>query len=247
MIVVSQGPTKSGTTLAFEMACATLELNGWPQRTLPDGVVTEGHHINFVHGWDDAALLALVEETRGERIVVKTHGPPDLSPALVDRLIAAGELRIHVVVRDPRDQVLSMLDAGRAARAEGSASFSRIETIDDALFHVHRQLARTRAWGSRASLRLVYDHFAFDRPSGPCLLAADLGVAPDVDGVWAIVDGRFTQRNVARPGRYRSELEPADAARIAAEFPDLIARVIEAGDLSWFDEAAFLDDQPPLP
>ena len=247
MIVVSQGPTKSGTTLAFEMACATLELNGWPQRTLPDGVVTEGHHINFVHGWDDAALLALVEETRGERIVVKTHGPPDLSPALVDRLIAAGELRIHVVVRDPRDQVLSMLDAGRAARAEGSASFSRIETIDDALFQVHRQLARTRAWGSRASLRLVYDHFAFDRPSGPCLLAADLGVAPDVDGVWAIVDGRFTQRNVARPGRYRSELEPAEAARIAAEFPDLIARVIEAGDLSWFDEAAFLDDQPPLP
>ena len=247
MIVVSQGPTKSGTTLAFEMACATLELHGWPQRKLPDGVVTEGHHINFLDRWDDAALRTLVDETRGERIVVKTHGSPALSPALVDRLLAAGELRVHLVVRDPRDQVLSMLDAGRAARAEGSASFSQIETIDDALFEVHRQLARTRAWGSRASLRLVYDHFAFDRPSGPCLIAADLDVTPDVDGVWALVDGRFTQKNVARPRRYRSELEPAEAARIAAEFPDLITRVIEAGDLSWFDEAPFLDDQPPLP
>jgi hypothetical protein len=247
VIVVSQGPTKSGTTLAFEITRAVLESNGCPQRALPDGVVTAGHQINFVHRWNDDALLALVEETRGERIVVKTHGPPDLACELVDRLVASGDLRIHVVVRDPRDQVLSMLDAGRAARAEGSASFSQIETIDDALFQVHRQLAWVRAWGSRASLRLVYDRFAFDRTIGPQMIAADLGLVPHVEAVWRTLDDRFTQKNVARPERYRTEMEPAVAARIVAEFPDLIGRVIEERDLSWFDEAQFLNDQPPLP
>ena len=221
MIVVSYGIQKSGSTLAFEMARAVLELNGYAQPRLAEGIVNaRPPGINMVGPWTDERLSRLVEATEGWKIVVKTHGSPQaLSTSRVLDLVGSGDLKIHVVFRDPRDTVLSLLDAGVRARARKQAYFSEIRTFDGTIAMLGARLQALRQWGSFPSLKLEYDDFAFDRVRGPQLIADDLGVHADPDEVWKIVDGRFTQRNVARPQRYKTELWPAEVARVEKAFP----------------------------
>jgi len=142
LIVISHGLTKSGSTLAFEMTRAVLCLNGHAQPKLPDGLVTAGHHINFVHHFDDDRLSRLVEYTRNERIVVKTHGDPSrLTARTVVDCLRRGDLEIQGVVRDRRDTVLSLIDAGVRARTDGTESFSTIQGVDDGIALVRRHLS----------------------------------------------------------------------------------------------------------
>ena len=80
MIVLSYGMTKSGSTLAFELCKAVLEQRGYEQRHLPDDVVTEGHHINFLADVTVANLEKLVAEVApSEIIAIKIHAPVGLA------------------------------------------------------------------------------------------------------------------------------------------------------------------------
>ncbi len=234
MIVISFGVRKSGSTLAFEMAKAVLELNGHPQTRLVDGLVEPGKKVNAVARWTDERLERLVDATEGAWVVVKTHGTPDrLSTGALFELLEARKLCIHVVFRDPRDTVLSLLDHGARSRAKDRATLNQIVTVDDAVAKLRSDLSALRRWGTYPSLKLLYDDFAFDPERGPKLIADDLGMTVDPDAVWDAVNARRTKRNVAQPHRYRSEMSAEDAARIEAAVPNYL-RLAEHHDLGWF-------------
>ena len=234
MIVVSYGITKAGSSLAFEMAKAVLQQNGFAQERLPGDLVTPGQNVNFVPSWTDERLQRLVEVTEGRRVVVKTHtSPAALSADLVRRGIEEGHLKIHVVFRDPRDMVVSMLDHGFKARMESEPAFRDVKTIEDAIARVGVQLPRLRAWGELPSLRLQFEHFAFDPTFGPNAIAEDLGVPVDAGAVWNAVRERFTQKNEALPERYKVDLWPHEVDRVEKAFP-LYLELIRGHDLGWF-------------
>lgn len=235
MILISYGITKSGSTLAFEMARAVLELNGFSQDRLGTDLVNDGHHINFVSGWTDDRLTRLVDAASGSRIAVKTHTDPyDLSTHLVQNLIAAGELRIHVVYRDPRDLILSMLEhAERARTSPTGPAFRGVRTLDQAIERLGVQLHRFRAWGQFPSLKLQYEEFAFDPVAGPTRIAEDFGLPADPERVWEMAREQFTQLNVGVAGRHMTDLSPDDCDRVERAFP-LFLELVRGNDLGWF-------------
>lgn len=235
-LYLSYGVTKTGSTLAFELVRAILELAGADQSRLPDGAVTPGHNINFFAGSVSDQIPAALDAAagRGGLVAVKTHGRPESGARAAAR---RGRLIGHVVFRDPRDIVLSMLDAGARAREAGARAFSEIVTLDDALRALERQVSRMNAWLELPGMMpLLYDRFAFDLPRSVRQLAGQLGVETDPDAVIALVQTRFTQRNKAVPSRHEQEMDPADQRRVMERFGDVYARF---RDLALAAEAGF--------
>jgi hypothetical protein len=242
MIVISYGGRKSGSTLAFEMAKVVLELNGHPQDKLADDLVDHDNPRNVVRHWSDDLLLRLIAATKGRHVVVKTHHPPDpLTTGLLFDALDSRDVSIHVVFRDPRDTVLSMLDHGARARALNRKILTDAVGLDSAIARLQSDLKALRRWGAFPSLKLLYDEFAFDPAVGPKLIAGSLGVAVDPGQVWGVLNGRQTKRNVARPFRYRSEMSPEDAARIEHAVSSYL-RLVEHDDRGWFQH---VDDVAP--
>lgn len=235
-LYLSYGVTKTGSTLAFELVRAILEQAGADQSRLPDGAVTPGHNINFFAGTVSDQVQRALEAAagRGGLVAVKTHGRPESGARAAAR---RGRLIGHVVFRDPRDIVLSMLDAGARAREAGARAFSEIVTLDDALRTLERQVSRMNAWLELPGMMpLLYDRFAFDLPRSIRQLAGQLGVEADPDAVMAVVETRFTQRNKAVPSRHEQEMDPADQRRVLERFGDVYARF---RDLALAAEAGF--------
>lgn len=236
MIVVSFGVPKSGSTLAFEMAKAILEFDGHPQVRLSDELLQADLTYNFANHWSDDNLARLVDDTRRTKIVVKTHrGPDGLSTDLVQALVASGDLRIHVVYRDPRDTVLSMLDHGVRSRARGLSAFAQLRSLDTAVERLGTRLAALRQWGSFPSVKLPYERFAFDPTWGPRQIAADLGIETDPELVWEGLRSARTKRNIAQPQRHRTDLWPDERARIEEAFPLYLELVRTGSCPGWFE------------
>jgi hypothetical protein len=236
MIVISYGVEKSGTTLAYEMAKAVLALNGHPQGLLEPRFVKGHRRNNLIGDWSEAALADLLACTARTKLVVKTHHP--LPARTADRVregIDAGEIKLHVVFRDPRDAVLSMIDWERVRpQPSGDMFQAEIRTVSDACAVLRRRLRNLRSWGALPSLKLPYEAFAFDRTFGPRAIAQHLGLEVDPEEVWSVVDQLETKKNVARAGRHHQEL-PVDARdRIERAFADFMP-VVEQGSCSWFD------------
>jgi hypothetical protein len=226
MIVISFGMRKSGSTLGYRMAGAVLELSGFPQVQLPDGVVEPGKEINVVRFWSDGHLSRLLDASEGQRIVVKTHtAPGPVTLGVLFDAIEAGNVRINVIFRDPRDTVLSILDHAARSRASDETPFKNVFTIDDAVRKICKGLTALWQWSAYPSLKLLYDDFAFDPVRGPMLIAEQLGVSVDPQQVWARLEGAPTKKNVAMAHRHRSQMAADDAARIASELPEYVELV----------------------
>jgi hypothetical protein len=194
--------------------------------------VEEGHHVNFVKHWTDERMARLIEATSGARIVVKTHAAPAaLSPTAVLGALDSDTVKIHVVYRDPRDTIVSMIDRSRRTRR---AVFLEPGGVETAIAGLGSQLEALRQWGGFPSLKLQYERFAFERVTGPQLIADDLGVTADPGEVWEIVSRRFTYKNVARPERYRTDLWPDEVARIERAFPLYLELVRGNPPAAWF-------------
>jgi hypothetical protein len=242
MILLSYGITKSGSTLAFELAKGILIRNGFVQKRLPEHVVARAR-INFLRADPlrrrhiDPLLSAV---PRGQKIAVKTHSPadPELIPHL-EQLLQDKTLAIHVIFRDPRDICLSLLDAGVNSRQAGRRQFSQIATLDDAIPVVQRQLERLRIWGSINGASLYeYGQFAFDMDKTIERMAAELGLAADNDAVKHYVNSVFTQKNKARRNRHADEMTPEQNAKCLDAFGTFIEQVILRKDFAWFSRSA---------
>lgn len=229
MIVISFGVRKSGSTLAFEMAKAVLELDGSAQKPLPEELFDPELGVNMVGAWSDQRLARLIDHTAGTRVVVRTHGHSEmLSTEMVQGQLDAGQLKIHVVFRDPRDGVLSLLDEARSKPDKAGP-----DTVDEAIARLRPKVEKLRMWGAFPSLKLRYEQFAFDPHRGPMMIAEHLGVQTDPGEVWRVVNQRATRRNVARPHRHKTEMSSIDRARVEAALADYVA-LIEHDDPAWF-------------
>jgi len=183
--------------------------------------VVSGRRINLVNRWDDDVLQALARESEGRRIAVRTHATPgEVSPNLVADLSGGGKLKIQATYRDPRDVVLSLIDAGKDARENGRAAFAQIDGIDAAIHHLHRSVNIFIAWSNLRATLFRYDDLAFNMSNTVRRMARDLGVATIPDFVRGYLAAAFTERNKGIPNRYLAEMSPSDCAKIEAEFSD---------------------------
>ncbi|MCF4164854.1 hypothetical protein L2U69_04275 [Zavarzinia compransoris] len=234
MLVISYGITKSGSTLAFELAKAVLSFSGFPQDRLAEHLLTPGHNINFTTEPNletiDAILGSLAP---GQRIVLKTHrAPPAEERPRLEALCREGLLKIQVAVRDPRDICLSLVDAGETARRNGHTAFSRIETLDTALRTVRRQIPNFRFWASlKDALLLPYEQCAFETETAVARISAQLGVVAPIDKVRRhVFDCAFTQFNKGVPNRHAAEMTEADDEKVRDQLADFFRDFVDVGE-----------------
>lgn len=154
--------------------------------------------------------------------------PRAVNPAVArSHRVESGRVKVHLVHRDPRDTILSMLD--EAARVP---SKNKVRSVDDAIARVRPRLERLRCWCAYPSLPLFYENVAIDRIASPKSIAQDLGMTVDPGEVWKLLEHRHTRKNAARPKRHRADLSKAEAERIADSFPGYLA-YLDRGDRSW--------------
>ncbi len=228
LIYISYGLRKSGSTLAFELTRAILEQNGYRQKRLSREAVPSDAAINFVHHLSAAQLERIESEVRalGYPVVLKTHVAPTRD---VEAWVRAGRIQGHCVYRDPREMALSMMDHGRRARANGERAFADIETLEDAIRDIRRQVPRFLQWARLPGfMPLYYDDVAFDTQATVRRLCEQMGLDADPAKVERRVKSwRPTQYNKGVPGRAK-ELAPEDSARVLAEFRAFYEEFIEA-------------------
>jgi hypothetical protein len=226
LIYISYGITKSGSTLAFELTKTILEENGFPQKRLSDDAIRTKAVENFVHRLSSEQLEIIEREVKalGYPIVLKTH--QRLSPAVQD-WVREGRIHGHCVYRDLREVVVSMMDHGSRARAEGSAGFSKIQSFNDAIRSLRMQLPRFLEWVRLPGfLVLYYDDIAFNTQATIGQLCAQLGLDADPARVEQITkQERFIQYNKGVPGRAK-ELDPEISKRVVDEFRDFFDEFI---------------------
>ncbi len=215
MIYFCFGIPKSGSTLAFELTCALLEAAGHAQVRLQGTLIEEDKKVNFL-GWRsmrrfDRAEARLIEAIAPAHrvLAIKTHGAPT---SAIRELAEEGRIMGQANFRDPRDNVLSLLDAGDRANRRGRGAFVKMQDFGAVLDAYESHLAAFEEWialpgfiASRydevafrgeAFMRRVADQLRLDLPAG-------LNLGELVVHVHA---NAFTQRNKGVPRRHRDEL-----------------------------------------
>lgn len=242
----SYGMTKSGSTLAFELARTGLELAGLAQPKLSDKAVRKAGKINFTLHIDAAQADQIRAEVGsiGHKILFKTHTRPD--PAVIDMLIS-GEAAAHAIFRDPRDMALSMLDHGAKARHRQAQPFAEFVRLEDTIENIAHQSNSLLAWLSLPNVRpFSYDQIAFGGPEICAQLLMETGAKADAQMVRdTVMNNRFTQFNRGETGRWRREMDPLWARRFEELFPGLIDLVQRADTLPR-DGRPLLDPNIPL-
>lgn len=210
-VVFSYGMTKSGSTLAFELARSALELSGFPQPLLPEEATGTTRKINFAGHLDDGNVAALSETLRsiGHPVVIKTHTRPD--PCVIG-MIDRGEAIIQACYRDPREMALSMIDHGNRSRAAGKPAFANIETLDDAMRDISSQIDSLTQWLYRPNcLPLYYEDLAFRGLGATRRILAQLQLEIPAGRVLNhVLRNRFIQLNLGIKKRFEGQMSEAD-------------------------------------
>lgn len=213
-VVFSYGMTKSGSTLAFELARTALELSGFPQPLLPEAATGTAKRINFAGHLDEENISALGEAVRdiGHPVVVKTHTRPD--PCVIG-MIDYGEAIIQASYRDPREMALSMLDHGDRSRAAGKPAFANIGTLEDAMRDISSQIDTLTQWLYRPNcLPLYYEDIAFRSLGTTRRILRQLQLdIPAGKVVNYVLKERFIQLNLGIKKRFQGQMDEADQRR----------------------------------
>jgi hypothetical protein len=239
MLVLCYGLTKSGSTLTFELIKGMLNSAGHAQDRLPDGPVNPGHRVNYVQPLTRKRLNEVLSAVGDRWIAVKTHsGIADPLVTYVEELQSEGKLQLVVSYRDPRDICLSMLDAGKAARASGAKEFSEVTDLDVAATRLAEQSAKFFKWAAvRGALLLDFETVAFDPETAMDRIEKCLGL--HVDRVRAkkyAFEEAFTQKNKAQRNRFLSELTEQQQVSMNNTFATFIANFIDGDPSQWLSE-----------
>ena len=228
LLYFSYGMTKTGSTLAFQLARSALDLCGFPQDGVQSEVAKADENRNFVNHVSEQQLESLKQEarSRGYPIVLKTHTRPDLC---VRQAIISGEAIAHACYRDPRDMALSMLDHAENARQTGRKPFSELHTLAQALTNIRSQHDSLTAWLRLPNVMpLYFEDIAFNTVETARRILEQLGLKLDPEMLAEVVHTqRFTQRNKAVRQRYPAEMDLELSANIADEYAPLFERLIK--------------------
>jgi len=213
MLYFSYGIRKSGSTLAFELTKGLLEALGHPQKRLaiPCFADRQVHFLNHnqTKAFDEEIASQILDALEPGRILaIKTHGPP--SSYLMTNL-QAGLMLGQANFRDPRDNTLSLVDAGKRARKRGRGAFMNIDSVESAIVSIKDQVKIYDSWVSQPGiLACTYDEVAFDSESFLERVGRQLGYdrsdLPDLANLADKVKKEaFTQFNKGVPKRYRRD------------------------------------------
>jgi len=140
-------------------------------------------------GRDRDWLYKLAAHARDPRLIaIKSHGACNTT---LGKLIDCGQVAAVVNIRDPRDILLALRDAGRK---HTSGAFSAIDGAGDALERVQRGVAITAGWLRSSALVADYEEIAFDTPRFLRRLASHLNLAPPDE----VLCGELYRRAAAR-------------------------------------------------
>ncbi|MEM8753053.1 MAG: sulfotransferase domain-containing protein [Pseudomonadota bacterium] len=211
-IYICYGMAKSGSTLAYRLASAVAEAAGAPQG--PAGLGGgDGRYAAVIRPRELEALFAA---ERPRPVVVKTHGGLWRKTA---EALAAGRATALATCRDPRDAVLSMLDAGARGDDWGRSD------VEAALKTVRAQVEKFEAWARAPNaLVLPYERTAADPAGAAARIAEQIGAKVDAEACAKAALSAGTLLNRGRAHRHAAEMDPALAARIRDEFGAFIAR-----------------------
>jgi len=229
LIYLSYGMTKSGSTLAYQLARTAMQCAGMEQPLLKIDALRETKTINFIEQLEEWRLQALLDEARalGHAIVVKTHTRPDqpIVRALLEQGLAIG----HAVYRDPRDMALSMLDHGARSRKSGTREFSEFNSIASTLPNLRHQVETLAQWLRLPNIiPLYYDDLAFNTAAPTRKILKQLNIQLNPAHIAEIVlDTGHTNKNVGAPARHTKQMSVGTAADIAAEFAPLFEKLIQ--------------------
>lgn len=211
-ILFSFGITRSGSTLGFEIARAALEQAGAPQPEPGKGDTL------FIPGTKRPQIRRLTEMTTqtGGPIVAKLHNAPEEAAR---RALRKGAAKAHIMLRDPRDVALSLVDAGARARQAGGGAFSEVHTLADAKASIDKQMPMLLGWLQQpGGLCLSYPDLAFDTEATIKRILTHL----DIDG---------DPNRILRAVRKRGKAKPLTAQR------DRFLQAMSAADQDWFAAA----------
>jgi hypothetical protein len=189
MIYICYGMTKSASTYLYQL---TEELSLFAGRK-PARLGSPFRPVLSLNNYFDRIDLPLVREIAASigrnDVVLKTHGPPD--PEIAAR-VARGEILASASMRDLREIALSMVDHGARSRRWGYPEFSECRTPIDALPSLDNQVATFRLWAAIPRMQTFsYNEICFDTAASMTKLAAQIGVAVDIE-------------TVIKPFRYRN-------------------------------------------
>ena len=224
MLYICYGMPKSGSTLAYELTAGLLAACGFPQDKLASPLMEAKQKVNFVsfqRGWGEGTLKSLQPLIDDSAIIaVKTHAVP--SDCLL-RIEQPAPILVQTVHRDPRDNVLSLMDAGTRCQRRGKGSFLDVVNIRTAISRYKKDFAVHTLWQQYpGALSVGYDEVAFDSISFLHRLAAQLKL--DVQNVdleklvQQVKGSRFTQLNKGIQSRHQQELTPEQNLALAAVF-----------------------------
>jgi hypothetical protein len=212
MLIISYGMPKTGSTLLFELTKALLEYAGYKQNLAPSEFNRQ-HPINFSNDLDEEGLLPFQSFAESSHLVLKTHSAPT---PYVKSEIERGRIKCTVSIRDPRDQVLSVLDHARASRKNGDVAFSEFFLVDDVLSMLLHRERQTLDWLELAPESVYfYEEFSKDTLGTITQLASQFDITlNDPSKVLELMKGRFTQLNKGIVGRYQTELTLKQQAQV---------------------------------
>lgn len=214
MVYFSFGIPKSGSTLAFELTKGLLEALGHPQESL-SLTCFDHHSTNFLNKkWTkafDESWHREIEEAAGQGkvVVIKTHTRPN--DYIISQL-RAGNMMAQACYRDPRDNILSLIDASIRSRARGRGAFGNIGSTAEAADRLKKQFREFESWiGQPGVLPCPYSTVAFESNAFLKQVGAQLGYTPEQlpplnHIVERVKKKAFTQLNKGIPKRHRQEL-----------------------------------------
>ncbi|MFQ5570585.1 MAG: sulfotransferase domain-containing protein [Rhodothermales bacterium] len=228
MVVLSVGMRKSGTGWYFNMTNDLLQAAGGQDvhqiRNMPSlRSIIRGNNCKVGELTVRKLVRLTLPHFTGHTYVVKTHAGPSIS---LRAFTATGTVKVTYQYRDPRDIVLSALEHAEAARRAGiHIDLVRLNTLDDSIQMVKRELARWEHWMRHPRvLKVRYEDLIADTMGELRRLVDFLSLDVPEASLQAIVQ-RYQKKEYAKtleqpiignrlhfnkgiPGRFREEMSP---------------------------------------
>lgn len=232
MIILSIGMPRAGSgwyynlTNDLMLASGAQDARQVRQRYRLQNVLTEVN-CNIGALTTRRLLAVLLPALLGNTFVVKAHaGPTPLALALIRR----GWIRAAYIYRDPRDALLSAMENGRRATANGrSNAFSALVDFDAAVQFMQTYVAISRAWlACPQALHARYEDLLIDYDPEAGRLVHFLGLDSERPAIQAVLaryrpekaqpDQKGLHFSQGKIGRFRQKMTPEQQTVLAQSF-----------------------------